>query len=46
MEFLDLEEGTGETGEIQNLCVMGKVFSHKASLLMVREPKKWRDAIE
>ncbi|KAF7135970.1 hypothetical protein RHSIM_Rhsim08G0119300 [Rhododendron simsii] len=30
MEFLDLEEGTGETGEIQNLCIVGKVISNKA----------------
>lgn len=29
MEYLDLEEGSGETNEIKNLCVVGKVLSNK-----------------
>lgn len=29
MEYLDLEEGSGETNEIKDLCVVGKVLSNK-----------------
>ncbi|KAF7139019.1 hypothetical protein RHSIM_Rhsim07G0114000 [Rhododendron simsii] len=29
IEVLDLEEGSGETGEITNLCLLGKVLSPK-----------------
>lgn len=28
-EILDLEEGGGETGEISNLCIVGKILSPK-----------------
>lgn len=29
IEVLDLEEGSGETGEITNLCLLGKVLNPK-----------------
>lgn len=29
LEILDLEEGSGETGEVSNLCLVGKVLSPK-----------------
>lgn len=28
-EILDLEEGSGETGEIRNLCLVGRIMSPK-----------------
>ncbi|KAF7128084.1 hypothetical protein RHSIM_Rhsim11G0021600 [Rhododendron simsii] len=29
VEFLDLEEGSGETGEVGNLCLVGKILNPK-----------------
>ncbi|KAH7839794.1 hypothetical protein Vadar_008970 [Vaccinium darrowii] len=28
-DFLDLDEGTGESVEIDNLCLVGKILHHK-----------------
>lgn len=28
-DFVDLEEGSGETGEISNVCLVGKVLGTK-----------------